>query len=83
MARSAHDSPPFLYGIHNFAFASIYQDYCSNPGGSVSGSYFFFLYHCCKIVLSMDLKDVKGYIAHAKKSWVKQKTAATSNDPKW
>jgi hypothetical protein len=29
------------------------------------------------------LKDVKGNMSHAKISWAKQKTGATSSDPNW
>lgn len=36
-----------------------------------------------KLYFSNDLKDVKGDMSHAKKSWVKQKTGATSSDPNW
>jgi len=50
----------------------IYQDYGSNTVGSVSRSYLF-LYHCCKIALSKDLKDVKGDMSHAKNSWESKK----------
>ena len=54
-----------FFMIFTILHLPIYQDYCSNTVGSVSRSYLF-LYHCCKIVLSKDLKDVKGDMSHAK-----------------
>ncbi|KAG2601824.1 fasciclin-like arabinogalactan protein 4 isoform X2 [Panicum virgatum] len=70
-------SPPDLHGEDSESSAAL------TTAKGASWWCIGLMYLQLHLLLSLDLEDVKGDMPHAKKSWVKQKTGATSSDPNW